>query len=338
MGRRCYRIGAGGAALLAFAVLAEWAAGWGLPGTPPPERRIENRVHPTRGWMPLPDQAKTLWNGRRFETNALGYRERPLGPKPPGERRVWFVGDSVTMGVEVEAEETFVRRVEAALRKEGVPARAVNGGVYGYGLDQARALLAEDWPAVAPDAVVLVFCPNDVPGVLPERRGTIPAWLAAPADLFARTNLFRRACWIRERAHRAEARRLGTGASLLADEVEEMLWAGLWKGRGDYAAAARQVAACAGVARGRGVPFLCVLAPVRLQFREGLFPSQEGSHVPQERLRCDPALAGVDCLDLWEPFGDGGGERLFSDHTHLSPEGHAAAAAAIAGRIREWMR
>lgn len=337
VGRRL-RIGMGVGIILGLASLAEWAAGWGLPETLPSDRRLENRVHPTRGWMPLSNQDKTVWTGRRVATNELGYREGPLGPKAPGERRVWFIGDSVTMGLEVDAEETFVRRVEAGLRADGVSLRAVNGGVYGYGLHQERALLAEDWLAVAPDAVVLVLCLNDVPGVLPQRRGAIPAWLAAPADLFVRTNLFRRACWVRERAHRAAAHEASGGNPLLADEVEEMLWAGLWKEGGDFAAAAREVALCAGIAREKGAPFLCVLAPVRLQFRPGLFPSPEEARGPQRRLRSDPALAGVDCLDLWEAFGAAGGERLFLDHTHFSSEGHSAAAAAIAARIREWAR
>ena len=61
--------------------------------------------------------------------NALGLRDRQdlQAEKPPGTRRVLFLGDSVTFGLEVDLEETLVKQVESMLDR----AECINMGVSG---------------------------------------------------------------------------------------------------------------------------------------------------------------------------------------------------------------
>jgi lysophospholipase L1-like esterase len=94
--------------------------------------------------------------------NSFGLRGPEPGPRRSGELRVLFLGDSVVAGFEVEQPETFVARVEAALRERfegGVT--AINAGVRGYGTDQSLVWWRERGVALAPDLVVLVFAAND---------------------------------------------------------------------------------------------------------------------------------------------------------------------------------
>jgi hypothetical protein len=54
-----------------------------------------------------------------FRYNALRFRDAPLGPKPPGVRRVMVLGDSFTEGQGVKEPDTYPRRLESLLNATG---------------------------------------------------------------------------------------------------------------------------------------------------------------------------------------------------------------------------
>lgn len=54
-----------------------------------------------------------------FRYNALRFRDAPLGPKPPGVRRVMVLGDSFTEGQGVKEPDTYPRRLESLLNAAG---------------------------------------------------------------------------------------------------------------------------------------------------------------------------------------------------------------------------
>jgi lysophospholipase L1-like esterase len=97
--------------------------------------------------------------------NGNGFREREgvTLEKPPGVLRVAFVGDSITLGMEVAEPETFVRRFEVLANRSGAPSRveALNFGVGGYDAVQVAELLCSRVMAFGPDRVVYVLCWND---------------------------------------------------------------------------------------------------------------------------------------------------------------------------------
>ena len=82
---------------------------------------------------------------------------------PAREVSIFTLGDSITKGVRpgVKAEETFAARLEASLRKSGVPARVENVGIGGERTDQALRRLESAIVARRPALVTIMYGTND---------------------------------------------------------------------------------------------------------------------------------------------------------------------------------
>ena len=109
-----------------------------------------------------------------------------------------FLGDSITFGLGMPEENTFVRLVEDQARQKGGNWETINSAVKGLGMDAELAILTETGLALQPDLVVLDFYLNDfqespgiyltrLPGVLNQSRLahklTMEAWLEEMARL-----------------------------------------------------------------------------------------------------------------------------------------------------------
>lgn len=134
-------------------------------GTPLRERLplMRVRANPHRGWEMVPGEEHYTYQ-HRVRVNALGLRGAELQPRVPGERRVLFLGDSLTYGQGVADDETVPAALERALRARD-PGRAwtvVNGGNRAYGTAQELGLLEELGPRIEPDVVLLGWYWNDV--------------------------------------------------------------------------------------------------------------------------------------------------------------------------------
>jgi len=96
--------------------------------------------------------------------NSLGFRDDEIAmPKPAGEYRILVLGDSITWGDYLEAEEVYVERMQQHLATL-VPGRrieVVNAGVGDVGLAEEMAILKETGISVRPDLVVVSFYLND---------------------------------------------------------------------------------------------------------------------------------------------------------------------------------
>jgi lysophospholipase L1-like esterase len=124
----------------------------------------------TLGWRHEPGASGTYVGPRpwpvEFRTpiriNSLGLRGPELAPLPAGGRRILVLGDSFVAGFEVTDEETFVHRIGLELTKRlGAPVQLVNGGVRGYGTDQALLYYTTRGRALEPDLVVMLHSGND---------------------------------------------------------------------------------------------------------------------------------------------------------------------------------
>jgi len=125
---------------------------------------------PLLGWSHEPN-AEGVYIGPRpwpveFEAkvkiNSLGLRGPELGEVPEGGYRVLVLGDSLTVGFEVEYEQTFTALLERQLTQElGAPVQVVNSGVRGYGTDQELLYYRERGRYLKPDLVILVPTLND---------------------------------------------------------------------------------------------------------------------------------------------------------------------------------
>ncbi|HEV7668029.1 MAG TPA: hypothetical protein VGS22_05865 [Thermoanaerobaculia bacterium] len=100
-----------------------------------------------------------------FTANALGYRTGPP-PKPSGTFRVVFVGDSWTFGMGIKEQESFPRQFQALAKELGAspghPVEAWTLALPGYNTLNEIAALEYFYPRLAPDAVVLAPCSNDM--------------------------------------------------------------------------------------------------------------------------------------------------------------------------------
>ncbi len=99
-----------------------------------------------------------------FHINQQGMRaerEYPLA-KPAGVTRIVSFGDSYTVGLEVDAEQTFSAVLERELNAAGHPTEVLNAGVSGYSNAEACIRLEREFLAYHPDVVVLSFYINDL--------------------------------------------------------------------------------------------------------------------------------------------------------------------------------
>lgn len=110
------------------------------------------------------------------QINAEGRRdlERPV-QKVPGTYRILLLGDSFVEAMQVPLEQTFARRLEAALnRPGGAPVEVISMGVSGYGTASQYLWYRDDGRAYQPDLVLLSFYPgNDVRNNSPTLEPTL---------------------------------------------------------------------------------------------------------------------------------------------------------------------
>lgn len=100
----------------------------------------------------------------RWRTDAFGFRrEWEREPRADADRRILFLGDSVTLAWGVDAKDSWVQRVEEALNADGAESvRCFNAGHLRYDTSQAAGLLEAHGAALAPHVVVLTFVTNDL--------------------------------------------------------------------------------------------------------------------------------------------------------------------------------
>lgn len=109
---------------------------------------------PALGWVLRPGLRRA-----DLQTDSAGVRSATEVPvaKPPGERRIVFVGDSYTHGHGNKNDETFPHYLDEALPGWS----AVNCAVPGYGTDQCVLHFEERGRRYAPDVAVLGFFVRD---------------------------------------------------------------------------------------------------------------------------------------------------------------------------------
>lgn len=97
-------------------------------------------------------------------TNSYGLRDREFSAVPgPGVVRILCLGDSLTFGDGVAAEDTYAKQLEARLGQEGtVRYEVINAGVPSYDTWQEVAYFEEWGWRLKPNTVVIGFYANDV--------------------------------------------------------------------------------------------------------------------------------------------------------------------------------
>ncbi|HVL97733.1 MAG TPA: SGNH/GDSL hydrolase family protein [Egibacteraceae bacterium] len=125
---------------------------------------------PLLGWSLEPGAAGTYVGPRPFPVafradvriNSLGLRGSEVAGRPPPGGRVLVLGDSQAAAFEVDEAQSYAGLAAGRLtERAGRAVEVVNGGVRGYGTDQAYLLYTERLRRLRPDVVVFHASAND---------------------------------------------------------------------------------------------------------------------------------------------------------------------------------
>jgi len=260
--------------------------------------------------------------------NSLGLRDIDYAsPKPPGVKRVLFLGDSFTFGSGVERDdavfpELVEHRLAGVLRERGYEVEAMNGGVPGSLTGDWVDLLAHAGPLFQPDVVVAVFVLRD---------GTS---LSAMTDFFGairngvvRRNLesllYRHSYLWRTFSDGVDRKQVSTeyaraiNLAFIGDDRQTREWVRARENLRRIAAASERM----------GARFGLVVFPLLADLDEGSYPyehvcklvAQFGHEQAWPTLELLPAYMGQDATSLW----------VSPDSQHPNERGHRIAAEAI---------
>ncbi len=297
--------------------------------------------HHARGWRHLPGTFTANWVPTYIDRYGLRVAEadwqREFKPGP----RILFLGDSVTFGFLVPAEECFVSVVSEQLaQREETPAwNVLNAGVMGYDPGQEFHLLSQRFDKLRPDLVVLQFCLNDITRQFEAGRSDNALRHGELTQLYrdphpsALIRLARE--WGRRRAFGEDLH--AAAAKIEHYEITELLklpvsdeMNALWVRMLDNAD--EIVRFC----RRKELPLGVLVFPVQDQVR-----NPATSLHPLRRLRAFADQNRLPCLDMMavfeshQPRGPEAAESLFIDTTHPTVLGHAIAGRRIAGFLNE---
>jgi lysophospholipase L1-like esterase len=261
------------------------------------------------------------WEGT---SNSLGYRDREHSVgKPAGTYRIAVLGDSLAAGYRIaRTEDAFPARLEADLRKAGLPVEVLNFGVTGYNTEQEVETLRTRALRFAPDLVLVAYCHNDrlppdprIVALLKEAQGNRHLPPASAVDrALTRSALYRfvRYSVLQSRERREEAKAEEQGGDTVARSLHEL---------GE-------------IARKERIQVLLAVFPYLPQ------PYDRKHSRQHEELAKIAREEGFHHLDLRPAFRDCGPslEDLRFDRYHPTAAGHACAAAAMTSAVREILR
>lgn len=100
--------------------------------------------------------------------NEMGLRGGPLQPTAPGERRILFLGGSITLGWGVAEEDTVTSQLERKLRSAGQRAQVLNGGVGNYNAARYVSRFFKELTVLNPTDIVVQFFLRDAEDLQPD--------------------------------------------------------------------------------------------------------------------------------------------------------------------------
>lgn len=256
--------------------------------------------------------------------NALGFRDAEIpAKKRPDELRVLVLGDSITMGAYLPAEEVYVEQAQEALAKllPGRKVELINAWLSDVGLVEELDLLEEQGVGLDLDMVVLAFYLND----------TRPPW-GFPAEISHR-GWRRRHSLVADKIYRTLryldfVKRQGTSRFLWTKLVNTLSWrtdrADFKKlaeaARFDWGAAwqedswpivERGLARLKALSSKHGFRVAVLIFPVAYQVYADFTED-----TPQRRMAAQARAQGFPVLDLLPGMRESKSTQLFFDRCH----------------------
>jgi len=310
-----------GAALVIAEVVVRFA---GAPEVAPIQRgRFQLSTNRRLVFEPVPgvhaDTIEDKFYDYPGSSNSLGYRDREHArAKPAGTYRIVVLGDSIAAGYGVaRTEEVFPARLEARLRRRGLPVEVLNFAVSGYNTEQEVETLRARALAFAPDLVLVAYCHNDTKP--PDPRIIAALREARGKRRLARTALDRTLRWS------------ALYRFLRFAVLDPTPWDPSQRGAAPADTVVGSLHELAELADRRDFDVLLAVFPLLTQ------PYEKG-HGKRHDILADVAQReGFHHLDLRPAFRDCGRplEELRFDRYHPTPSGHACAAAALSDAVAE---
>jgi lysophospholipase L1-like esterase len=121
---------------------------------------------PLIGHEHVPERASIL-QSVQIRTNAYGLRGPEVVPLSPGEKRILFLGSSITLGWGVPEEKTMTARLERMFRDAEHPAEVLNAGVGNYNAVRYVNLFLKRLTVLKPDVIVVHYFLRDAEDLKP---------------------------------------------------------------------------------------------------------------------------------------------------------------------------
>jgi lysophospholipase L1-like esterase len=244
------------------------------------------------------------------EWNADGLRDRAHPrEKLDGDWRVVFLGDSVTLGAGIQAEQAYPRVLQDLLDAEAQQIEVFNVALWGWSTRQQRIAWARIARAYRPDQAVLAVCLNDL-AELQNNLARPPRWLAR---LHEGSALVRRLV-------DAQGREIGSVEELFQQPDAPQV-------RQAFALFFDELRSLRREVEDDGARLEVAVFPFRFQVE-----AQAPAPVVQERIAAFCRVEGLRCLDLLQPLR-ALGRAAFVDYDHLSPEGARLVARELRGLL-----
>ena len=274
----------------------------------------------------------------KIDINSLGFRDQELPRgKPPDELRVLVLGDSITFGDYLDADEVYVEQAEKVLQA-AMPGRkieVVNGGVGDVGLKEEVDILEERGLSLNPDVVVIAFFLNDSrpPWGFPGELGS--SGFLRRHSILAQT-VYRKLIltqWIQEQGQsRFEWTFTANNPKWqqsreLFDQIVALAqydWGAAWKEE-SWPVIDRQLQRLQALQAQHGFSVAVMVFPVKYQVYADFLED-----TPQQRMRHEAEKFGFAYLDLLPILRAKNHPSLFYDHCHLNEPASALIGQALA--------
>lgn len=331
---------------------------WPVP--PAMATNMYYRADPITGFAHEPKAVGRYPTGIRAVANSRGLRDHEVSlEKPPNTRRILVLGDSFTVGVNVEMEDAYPQVLERMMNEASdTPIEIINAAVGGMDPFQYAQYFEHYAPDYSPDMVIVgFFVGNDTlsGSASVEQIATVVNGQRVSREA-AQGNFVQLRMMLHQNFNLV---RLLQGVSLInvpairqkcedfSDNLLRIAQERLKNHRIDVnshprfsANAVNQIQRIKRKADAMGIPLVVVLIPDELQINQALrervvepenVPVYDFA-MPQQLLTNEFEARGITTFDLL-PFFLQDGRCLYMNDTHWTPEGHVFAASTLANYL-----
>ena len=263
-----------------------------------------------------------------MKINSLGFRDEEISlQRNENEKRVLVLGDSITWGDYLQAEEVFVKRAEYYLNQKNSrdTFHFINAGVGDVGLNEEIAILKDQGLKVKPDIVVVAFYLNDSRppwGFSDEKGGS--SWIRTHSLLINKIySAFKLKQWIQKKGHDRFAwihayKRLDWMHShedfMKLVFLAQYDWGAAWQ-KSSWEEVDKHLLRLKDLAQQHGFKVAIVLFPSAFQVYADFL-----ENTPQRVMAKKANELGFPYLDLLPILGERADKKLYYDHCHPNVE------------------